>query len=94
MGDILIISPNVALTKQDLEGYGFIVGEHDGVSSVVNNMDQDATLVSGLYLDGATLTVSPGLRISSLIDFPLATGNWNDEVNSVVSAGTRNVDLR
>lgn len=46
MGDILIISPNVALTKQDLEGYGFIVGEHDGVSSVVNNMDQDATLVS------------------------------------------------
>ncbi|EOX8559789.1 peptidase inhibitor family I36 protein [Salmonella enterica subsp. diarizonae] len=93
MGDILIISPNVALTKQDLEGYGFIVGEHDGVSSVVNNMDQDATLVSGLYLDGATLTVSPGLRISSPIDFPLATGNWNDEVNSVVSAGTRNVDL-
>lgn len=25
MGDILIISPNIALTKQVLEGYGFIV---------------------------------------------------------------------
>ncbi|WP_261774235.1 peptidase inhibitor family I36 protein, partial [Salmonella enterica] len=93
MGDILIISPNIALTKQDLEGYGFIVGEHDGVSSVVNNMDQDATLVSGLYLDGVTMTVSAGSQITTLVDYPLGQGNWNDAVNSVVSAGTQAVDL-
>ncbi|SQJ44030.1 Uncharacterised protein [Salmonella enterica] len=93
MGDILIISPNIALTKQDLEGYGFIVGEHDGVSSVVNNMAQDATLVSGLYLDGVTMTVSAGSQITTLVDYPLGQGNWNDAVNSVVSAGTQAVDL-
>ncbi|ECG8588413.1 hypothetical protein FNI11_01280 [Salmonella enterica subsp. salamae] len=93
MGDILIISPNIALTKEDLESYGFIVGEHDGVSSVVNNMDQDATLVSGLYLDGVTMTVSAGRQIASLVDYPLGQGNWNDAVNSVVSAGTQAVDL-
>lgn len=93
MGDILIISPNIALTKQDLESYGFIVGEHDGVSSVVNNMDQDATLVSGLYLDGVTMTVSAGSQITTLVDYPLGQGNWNDAVNSVVSAGTQAVDL-
>ncbi|CAM3296493.1 hypothetical protein XNC1_2558 [Xenorhabdus nematophila ATCC 19061] len=60
IGDILIISPNIQLDTEQLEGYGFIVGGHDGVSSVVNNMSQNATLISGLYLDGKTLTVSAG----------------------------------
>ncbi|VDZ80479.1 Uncharacterised protein [Salmonella bongori] len=53
MGDILIISPNIALTKQDLEGYGFIVGEHDGVSSVVIIWIRMPRWVAGLYLDGS-----------------------------------------
>ncbi|EAM2803682.1 hypothetical protein IRR91_000970 [Salmonella enterica] len=93
MGDILIISPNVQLNKAQLESYGFIVGAHDGVSSVVNNMGQDATLVSGLYLDGQTLTVKPGTNIPTLIECPLGSGNWNDAVNSVVSADIETVDL-
>lgn len=93
MGDILIISPNISLNKSQLASYGFIVGEHDGVSSVVNNMNQNATLVSGLYLDGETLVVKPGSQISSLLDYPLGKGNWNDAVNSVVSADTQSVDL-
>ncbi|CCW32638.1 hypothetical protein ABLA30_09375 [Xenorhabdus nematophila] len=45
IGDILIISPNIQLDTEQLEGYGFIVGGHDGVSSVVNNMSQNATLL-------------------------------------------------
>ncbi|ECJ4505939.1 hypothetical protein DNU24_09385 [Salmonella enterica subsp. salamae] len=93
MGDILIISPNISLNKSQLASYGFIVGAHDGVSSVVNNMNQNATLVSGLYLDGETLVVKPGSQISTLVDYPLGQGNWNDAVNSVVSAGTQTVDL-
>ncbi|WP_253378876.1 peptidase inhibitor family I36 protein [unidentified bacterial endosymbiont] len=93
IGDILIMSPDVELDKAQLESYGFILGEHDGVSSVVNNMDQDATLVSGLYLDGQILTVKAGTQIKTLVDFPLGAKNWNDAVNSVVSAGVDTVNV-
>ncbi|OTA14561.1 hypothetical protein Xvie_03590 [Xenorhabdus vietnamensis] len=93
IGDILVISPNIQLDTEQLEGYGFIVGGHDGVSSVVNNMSQNATLISGLYLDGETLTVSAGKQISSLVNYPLGSGTWNDAVNSVVSANVTTVNL-
>ncbi|MDC9623344.1 hypothetical protein PSI22_17285 [Xenorhabdus sp. XENO-7] len=93
IGDILIISPNIQLDTEQLESYGFIVGAHDGVSSVVNNMSQNATLISGLYLDGEILTVSAGKQISSLVNYPLGSGTWNDAVNSVVSADVTTVNL-
>ncbi|MBD2801858.1 hypothetical protein ID854_15765 [Xenorhabdus sp. M] len=93
IGDILIISPNIQLDTEQLEGYGFIVGGHDGISSVVNNMSQNATLISGLYLDGETLTVSAGKQIPSLVNYPLGSGTWNDAVNSVVSADVTTVNL-
>lgn len=93
VGDILIISPGIQLNKEQLASYGFILGEHDGVSSVVNNMNQPATLVSGLYLDGATLTVNAGTSISSLVNYPLGSANWNDATNSVVSASVETVNM-
>ena len=93
IGDILIISPNIQLNKSQLEGYGFIVGGHDGVSSVVNNMDQDATLVAGDYLDGEKLIVPKGTKISSLVNYALNAGTWNDAVESIVSASTQSINL-
>ncbi|EPO3918423.1 hypothetical protein ACT99I_000821 [Salmonella enterica subsp. houtenae serovar [1],40:z4,z23:-] len=93
MGNILIISPNIQLNEEQLASYGFIIGENSNISSIVNNMDQDATLISGLYVDGQTLTVKPGTTIPTLYDYPLGSENWNDAVNSVISAGIETVDL-
>lgn len=92
--DILIMGPDIQLDTQALESYGFIVGEHDGVSSVVNKMNQPATLVAGTNLDGHTLPVNAGQQISSLVDYKLPSGStWNDATNSVVSASVTMVDL-
>lgn len=93
LGNILIMSPNIQLNKSQLEGYGFIVGGHDGVSSVVNNMAQEATLVAGDNLDGEKLTVAIGATIPSLVKCPLNGGTWNDAVQSVVSASTTSVNI-
>ncbi|EOF5839615.1 hypothetical protein ACK1YQ_003472, partial [Salmonella enterica] len=73
MGNILIISPNIQLNEEQLASYGFIIGENSNISSIVNNMDQDATLISGLYVDGQTLTVKPGTTIPTLYDYPLGS---------------------
>jgi hypothetical protein len=92
--DILIMSPDVQLDTEALESYGFIVGEHDGVSSVVNKMSKPATLVSGTNLDGYTLPVSAGQNISSLVNYMLPSGaTWNDATNSVVSASVTITNL-
>lgn len=93
IGDILIMPPDIQLDRSQLEGYGFIVGEHDGVSCVVNKMTQGATLVSGLYIDGEILSVDAGSQINFLGTYPLGDGTWNDAVNSVVSAENRLVNL-
>jgi len=92
-GDILIVSPNIALNRSQLESYGFPLGSGKGVSSIVNKMNQDATLVSGLYLDGQTMKVKPGTEVSFLGDYPLGNGTWNDAVNSVVSADITTVNV-
>lgn len=92
--DILIMSPDIQLDTEALESYGFIVGGHDGVSSVVNNMNQPATLVAGTNLDGDTLPVNEGEQIASLVDYKLSSGaTWNDATNSVVSASVTTVNL-
>lgn len=92
--DILIMGPDIQLDTEALESYGFIVGEHDGVSSVVNNMSQPATLVAGTNLDGDTLPVNAGQQISSLTDYILSSSaTWNDATNSVVSASVTTVNL-
>ncbi|EAO9680864.1 hypothetical protein BKE81_08555 [Salmonella enterica] len=93
VGNILIISPNIQLNEEQLASYGFIIGENNNISSIVNNMDQDTTLISGLYVDGQTLTVKPGTTIPTLYDYPLGSENWNDAVNSVISASIETVDL-
>lgn len=93
IGDILVISPDIQVDHAQLESYGFILGAGGGVSSVVNKMDQGATLVSGIYLDGQTLEVAAGQQISSLYDYPLGSSNWNDAVRSVASLPVTEVDL-
>lgn len=93
VGDILVISPNIQVDQAQLESYGFILGAGGGVSSVVNNMNQAATLVSGIYLDGQTLSVSAGQDVSTLYDYPLGSSTWNDAVRSVVSAPVTEVNL-
>jgi hypothetical protein len=92
-GDVLVMSPGIQLDTAQLEGYGFIVGGHDGISSVVNNMDTDATLVAGLYLDGKTLIVPKGAKFSSLLDYPLGGNTWNDATKSVVSSTVTTISL-
>lgn len=92
-GDILIVSPDISLDRSQLESYGFPLGKGNGVSSIVNKMEQDATLVSGLYLDGTFMTVKAGKNITSLADYTLGSGTWNDAVNSVVSAPVENVNV-
>ena len=92
--DILIMGPDIQLDTETLERYGFIVGEHDGISSIVNNMSQSATLVAGTKLDGDTLSVDAGQQISNLIDYKRPSGiSWNDATNSVVSASVTTVSL-
>ncbi|ANI31858.1 hypothetical protein PL78_18785 [Yersinia entomophaga] len=93
LGDILIISRDIQLNRQQLESYGFYVGGHDGVSSVVNKMSQNGTLVSGLYLDGETLSVAAGESIPSLVSYPLGKGTWNDATQSVVARPVETVNL-
>lgn len=93
LGDILVISPDIQLDRQQLASYGFIVGDHDGVSSVVNKMSQNGTLVSGLYLDGEILPVPAGKNIPSLVSYPLASGTWNDATQSVVTKPVQVVNL-
>ncbi|EJD6399375.1 hypothetical protein M0H77_RS04110 [Providencia rettgeri] len=88
LGDILLISPNIQLDQQELASYGFDVGHHDGVSCVVNNMGQSATLVAGLNLDGEILKVLAMTSIPSLVDY-----GWNDATRSVVSAPVELVEL-
>ena len=92
--DILIMGPDVQLDSAILEKYGFIVGEHDGISSIVNNMNQPATLVAGTKLDGDTLSVDAGQQIRSLSYYERSSGaTWNDATNSVVSASVTTVSL-
>lgn len=88
IGDILLISPNVQLDQEELESYGFDVGQHDGVSCVVNNMSQAASLVAGLNLDGDILNVPAMSSIDSLVG-----QGWNDLTRSVVSAPVALVTL-
>ena len=92
--DILIMGPDVQLDSATLEKYGFIVGEHDGISSIVNNMNQPATLVAGTKLDGDTLSVDAGQQIRALSYYERSSGaTWNDATNSVVSASVTTVSL-
>lgn len=88
LGDILLIPPNIQLNQKELESYGFDVGHHDGVSCVVNNMSDAATLVAGLHLDGEILKVLAMTSIPSLVDY-----GWNDATRSVVSAPVELVTL-
>ena len=93
--DILIMGPDIQLDTEALESYGFIVGEHDGISSVVNNMNQPVTLVAGNNLDGESLQIDAGGEIASLVGYKLASGaTWNDATNSVVSGSVTTVDLK
>ncbi|MGJ3352923.1 hypothetical protein [Providencia sp. Je.9.19] len=88
IGDILLISPDIQLDQEELESYGFDVGQHDGVSCVVNNMNQAASLVAGLNLDGDILNVPAMSSIPSLVP-----QGWNDLTRSVVSAPVALVTL-
>lgn len=92
--DILIVPPDMQLDTKTLASYGFIVGDHDGVSSVVNKMNQPATLVSGTNLNGDTLRIDAGQNIASLVNYKRPSGaTWNDATNSVVSAAVTKVNL-
>ena len=89
LGDILVIGPNVQLDEAELASYGFIVGGHDGVSCVVNNMSQAATLVAGLDLNGEILNIPSMTNIPSLVG-----RGWNDKTRSVVAAPVKLDELK
>lgn len=88
LGDILAIKPNIQLNSDDLNAFGFPVGAHDGVSSVVNKMSIEGTLVRGENLNGDFLSVAASQNISSLVNY-----HWNDSANSVITQKVTPVNL-
>lgn len=90
---ILIIPPGIQLDEKQLTDYGFPVGERNGVSSLVNNIPTEITLIAGRYLDGETLAIPANKEIPTLTDYPLGSGNWQDSVQSVVSMPVKNINL-
>jgi hypothetical protein len=80
LGDILSIHQNIQLNSDELNSFGFPVGEHNGVSSVVNKMSTEGTLVRGINIDGDFLPVEAGENKSNLVSY-----GWNDSTNSIVT---------
>ncbi len=75
------------LNSNDLIEFGFPVGSHDGVSSVVNNLDSEGTLIRGSDISGSYRPVSSGAQIREF------DAGWNDATNSVVTQHVTPVTL-
>lgn len=93
VGNVLVVPPGISLDEATLSSYGFDVGKINGVSSVVNKTNQEVSLISGQYLDGEILPVPANTNVSSLINFPLGAGTWNDSTRSVVSLPVTPVNI-
>ncbi|MFM5849564.1 hypothetical protein ACET69_22930 [Aeromonas veronii] len=87
-GDVLAIKSGVQLNSSDLINFGFPVGAHDGVSAVVNNLDEEGTLVSGSDISGKYLGVAAGAQVDDL-----SSSGWNDKTNSIATTKVISVDL-
>ena len=87
LGDMLAIRGNVQLTADQLRQFGFIVGQHDGVSSVVNKLSMVGALVKGTGLDGDFFKIDAGSTVPRLAD------DWNDAANSVVTQEVTRISM-
>ncbi|MFG2969133.1 MULTISPECIES: peptidase inhibitor family I36 protein [unclassified Streptomyces] len=86
-GDKILAIPS-GVYVNDFSQYGF---DHsgDGVSSVVNNTDEDNTLFSAADQQGHTLPVERGTVITDLTRIAMAgspNGTWNDQAQSAKAA--------
>ncbi|MFK0105680.1 peptidase inhibitor family I36 protein [Streptomyces sp. NPDC091217] len=86
-GDKILAIP-AGVYVNDFSPYGF---DHsaDGVSSVVNNTDEDNTLFSAANQQGHTLPVGRGVSITDLSRIAMAgspNGTWNDQAQSAKAA--------
>ena len=87
VGDMLAIRGNVQLNAEQLRQFGFSVGQHDGVSSVVNKLSTVGALVKGTGLDGDFFKINAGDTV------PIFAGDWNDAANSVVTQEVTRISI-
>ena len=87
LGDMLAIRGNVQLNAEQLRQFGFSVGQHDGVSSVVNKLSTVGALVKGTGLDGDFFKIDASSTVPRLAD------DWNDAANSVVTQEVTRISM-